>query len=96
MCARGSELALRRGPSTSPLDGAQVVLPDALATTLRLGFGGLAGVIFALFVGSGAYFGWPGKLAAICVGSGVGAYLGYRYGDRFIVWVLRFWNRPGD
>jgi hypothetical protein len=93
-------MRLRLGASVRPLKftvrRAQVVPPDALATTLRIAFGGLAGVIFALFVGSGAYFGWPALLAVTCVGAGVGAYLGCRYGDRFIVWVLRFWSRPGD
>ena len=72
------------------------MLEGALATTLRLALGALVGVVLALFVASGIYCGWPAMLAVICLGAGVGAYLGFRYGDRFIAWVLRLWNHPGD
>jgi hypothetical protein len=56
----------------------------------------VVGVVLAFFVASGIYSNWPAMLAVICVGAGVGAYLSLRYGDRFIVWVLRFWNQPGE
>ena len=69
---------------------------DTLGTALRTGVGGLIGVVFALFIASGLYFGLPAALTVICTGAGIGAYLGFRYGDRFIVWVLKLWNQPGD
>ena len=69
---------------------------DALSAALRIAFGALIGVIFALCLAAGIYFGWTEALVVICVGAAVGAYLGVRYGDRFFVWVLKFWNRPGD
>jgi hypothetical protein len=72
------------------------VLPAALATILRLASGAVVGVVLALFIASGIYSHWPAVLAVICVGASIGAYLSLRYGDRFIVWVLRFWNQPGE
>ena len=96
MCARVACLAWSRGPSTSPLDGARMAAADALAAALRIALGGLIGVIFALCLAAGLYVGWQGALTVICVGAAVGAYLGLRYGNRFFVWVLKFWNQPGD
>ena len=72
------------------------MLSGAVEATLRIAFGVMAGVVFALFIASGVYFGLPATLVVICIGAGVGAYLGLRYGDRFVVWVLRHWNRSAD
>jgi len=70
----------------------------SLATTLRATFGALAGAVFALFVLAVPYdsFAVSTILVVTCVGAGIGAYLALRYGDRFVMWVLKFWNRPGE
>ena len=75
-----------------------VVPSGALATILRFIFGAQAGAIFTLFVLGGAFpfFSVPTILVLVCVGAAIGAYLAFRYGDRFIAWVLRLWNQPGD
>ena len=75
-----------------------LVPSGALATTLRATFGALAGAMFALFVVAVPYdsFAIPTIFVVTCVGAGIGAYLALRYGDRFIIWVLKFWNRPGE
>jgi hypothetical protein len=69
---------------------------DALVTTLRTAFGGMIGAVFALFVAASVYFSLYAALTLICIGVAAGAYLGFRYGDPFLVWILKLWNRPGD
>jgi len=98
VCARVARPMLLGGPSASPLDGSHLCHRGALATTLRATFGALAGAVFALFVVAVPYdsFAVSTILVVTCVGSGIGAYLALRYGDRLIVWVLKFWNRSGE
>lgn len=68
----------------------------AVGAALRIACGGLIGVIFVLCLAAGLYFRLSEALAVICLGAAIGAYLGLKYGDRFFLWVLKLWNRPGD
>jgi ABC-type microcin C transport system permease subunit YejE len=56
----------------------------------------MIGAVFALFVAASVYFSLYAALTLICIGVAAGAYLGFRYGDPFLVWILKLWNRPGD
>ena len=70
--------------------------PDRVELALRLGLGVLIGAVLGLVVA----FGLLGtRLFAIPITVGgiiVCAYLGYRYGDRFFSWILKWWNQPAD
>jgi hypothetical protein len=72
------------------------VLSQTFGTTLRTGVGILIGVVFTLFAASGFYLGARSAVIVMCTGAVIGGYAAFRYGDRFIVWVLKSWSQPGD
>jgi len=67
---------------------------DPITVLLRFVFGALIGVIFGLYLAFGAAGWW--YVAIVAAGVVACSYVGYRYGDRFFLWVLKFWNRPGN